>query len=345
MDIQQLLGFARENNASDLHIAAGSSPMVRIDGTVQKLNLDPLDDQHARDIIFAILDDEHKALLEKNHEIDFSAQLTPRNRYRINVFDQLRGIAAVFRVIPEEIPAFEDLGLPETLKGLAMRDRGLILVTGPTGCGKSTTLASVIDYLNENTQQHIISIEDPVEYIHANKRCLINQREVGQHTHSFRAALRVAVREDPDVIMVGEMRDLDTISLALTAAETGHLVFSTLHTSGAVKTIDRILDIFPAESKSQIRAMLAESLLAVVSQRLMPNKNGAGRSMALEILVANQAVRNLIREEKVYQIPNVIQSSSVDGMVALDASLADLVQKGKISREDARKAAFEPAKL
>ncbi len=345
MDINELLAFARENHASDLHLAAGSPPLVRIDGVVQKLNVAPLASDEVRRMVYAILSDEQKTAFEERHEIDFSAQISEKARYRINVFEQLRGIAAVFRVIPEEIPAFEDLGLPETLKKLASRDRGLILVTGPTGCGKSTTLASVIDFLNEHVQQHIISIEDPIEYIHHNKRCLINQREVGQHTHSFKGALRVALREDPDVIMVGEMRDLETISLALTAAETGHLVFSTLHTSGAVKTIDRVLDIFPSESKSQIRAMLAESLLAIVSQRLLPNKAGAGRSMALEVLVANQAIRNLIREEKVYQIPNVIQAGIAEGMITLDMSLADLVQKGKVSREEARKVAFEPAKI
>lgn len=345
MDIAELLSFARENKASDLHVSAGAAPVVRIDGSLQKLNLAPLEEETVEAMVFGIMNDEQQSSFGQNHEIDFSARLAEGDRYRVSVFRQLNGTGAAFRVIPQTIPTFEELGLPETLAELALRDRGLVLVTGPTGCGKSTTLAAVIDYLNEHSRKHIISIEDPIEFIHHSKSCLVNQREVGQHTHSFRAALRVAMREDPDVILVGEMRDLDTVSLALTAAETGHLVFSTLHTSGAVKTIDRILDIFPSDSKSQIRAMLAESLLAVISQRLLPLKTGAGRAMALEILMSNQAVRNLIREEKIHQIPNVIQSNVSEGMIGLDMSLADLVRKGTVARDEARKVAFDPSRL
>ncbi|HKP95256.1 MAG TPA: PilT/PilU family type 4a pilus ATPase, partial [Fibrobacteria bacterium] len=240
---------------------------------------------------------------------------------------------------------FDELGLPAALKSLCLRDRGLILVTGPTGSGKSTTLAAMVDHINESLQKHIITIEDPIEFIHKNKGCLINQREVGQHSTSFAAALRVALREDPDVILIGEMRDLETVSLALTAAETGHLVLSTLHTGGAAKTIDRIVDIFPAESKGQIRSMLSESLVAVFSQKLLPRKEGKGRAMALEAMVANTAVRNLIREDKVYQLANVMQSGGAQGMATLDMSLQDLVQRGIVSRDEAAKLAVDPSKL
>jgi twitching motility protein PilT len=345
MELTQLLAFARQNDSSDLHLSAGSPPLVRIDGTLQKLNVDAFDNATIERLVLPLLTDQQRRQFDQHHEIDFSAQLPDGDRYRVNIFQQLRGLSAAFRVIAEHIPTFEQLGLPDVLKAIALRDRGLVLVTGPTGCGKSTTLAAVIDYLNEHTHQHIISIEDPIEYIHHSKNCLVNQREVGLHTNAFGAALRVAMREDPDVIMVGEMRDLETVSLALTAAETGHLVFSTLHTSGAVKTLDRILDIFPTDAKSQIRAMLSESLAAVVSQRLLPNKAGTGRSMALEIMIANAAIRNLVREQKVFQIPSIIQSSAAEGMITLDMSLADLIKKGAVSREEARKVAFDPTKL
>lgn len=345
MELTELLAFARQNNSSDLHLSSGSPPLVRIDGSLQRLNVDALDSAAVETLVLPLLTESQRRHFDEHHEIDFSAQLPDGDRYRVNIFSQLRGLSAAFRVIADSIPTFEELGLPDVLKAIALRDRGLVLVTGPTGCGKSTTLATVIDYLNEHTHQHIISIEDPIEYIHHSKNCLVNQREVGLHTNAFGAALRVAMREDPDVIMVGEMRDLETVSLALTAAETGHLVFSTLHTSGAVKTLDRILDIFPADTKSQIRAMLSESLAAVVSQRLLPNKAGTGRSMALEIMIANPAIRNLVREQKIFQIPSIIQSSAAEGMITLDMSLADLIQKGAVSREEARKVAFDPAKL
>lgn len=342
MEISKLLEFARQNGASDLHVCAGAVPVVRIDGTLQKLNVQPFTDEEVDALIDSILSEPQKATLKENLEIDFSAELVEGERYRVNVYNQLRGKGAAFRVIKSTVPSFEDLGLPDVLKEISMKDRGLVLVTGPTGCGKSTTLAAIIDYLNENCAKHVISIEDPIEYIHQNKQCLINQREVGQHTHEFRNALRSAMREDPDIIMVGEMRDMETVSLALTAAETGHLVFSTLHTSSAVKTVDRIIDIFPAESKDQIRTMLSESIVAVISQRLLPKTSGKGRALAQEIMIANTAVKNLIREDKVFQIPNIMQSNVDGGMQTMDASLASLVQQGDISRDDARKIAAEP---
>ncbi len=345
IEIESLLTFAREQGASDLHLSAGAPPILRLDGTLRQTNAAALVNEEFIGLIDSLLTDPQKETLKESLEIDFSKEFSNGDRYRVNIFQQLNGWSAAFRLINRDIPTFEDLGLPDLLKSLVLRDRGLILVTGPTGCGKSTTLAAMIDYLNENTHQHIISIEDPVEYIHGNKRCLINQREIGLNTKSFRAALRSAMREDPDVILVGEMRDLETVSLALTAAETGHLVLSTLHTNSAVKSIDRVLDIFPPESKAQIRSMLSESLLGVLSQRLLANANGKGRSLALEILIANSAVRNLIREEKVYQLTNVIQSSAEEGMLTLDKSLEDLLRKGKISREQAKKVAHDPDKF
>ncbi len=345
MDIRQLLVFVKERNASDLHLSAGSVPIVRIDGLLQRLKLPPLEDFDLRDSLFALLSAEQKRIFETRHEVDFSWELDESARYRVNLFTQLRGIAAVFRLIPTAIRTFEDLGLPSVLQPLCQRDRGLILVTGPTGSGKSTTLAAMVDYMNETLQKHIITIEDPIEFIHRNKGCLINQREVGHHSTSFQAALRVALREDPDIILIGEMRDLETVQLALTAAETGHLVLSTLHTSSAAKTIDRIIDIFSGESKGQIRSMLSESLVAVFSQKLLPRKEGKGRAMALETLVANTAVRNLIREDKVYQLANVMQSGAAQGMATLDMSLQDLVQRGMVSREEAVKLAVDPSKL
>ncbi len=345
MDLQQLLLFARERNASDLHLSAGVSPIVRIDGALQRLKMPPIEDADLRQAFDTLLTSEQKRSFAEKSEIDFSYALDSQTRFRVNGFQQLRGIAAVFRVIPTRIRGFEDLGLPEVMRSLALRDRGLILVTGPTGCGKSTTLAAMLDNLNENMQKHVITIEDPIEFIHESKQCLINQREVGHHSSSFQAALRVALREDPDVILIGEMRDLETVQLALTAAETGHLVLSTLHTSSAAKTIDRIIDIFPDGAKSQIRTMLSESLVAIASQKLVPRREGKGRALALEVLLANTAVRNLIREDKVYQIPSVLQSGSAQGMVSLDQSLMDLVQRGVVSREEAAKIANDPAKL
>jgi twitching motility protein PilT len=296
-------------------------------------------------MVLPLLSDTQKKVLKEQRQLDFSCELDQTTRFRVNLFEQLKGLSAVFRLIPLKIRGFEELGLPEIVRGFAGKERGLVLITGPTGCGKSTTLAAVVDHINEHEGKHVITIEDPIEFIHQSKNSLINQREVGQHAESFQSALRVALREDPDVLLVGEMRDLETISLTLTAAETGHLVFSTLHTSSAAQTIDRIIDIFPANAKGQIRMMLSESLVGIVSQRLIPSKNGKGRALALEILSATIAVRNLIREDKVYQLGNFIQSGSEHGMLPLDASLADLIKQGKISREEAAKIAEDPKKF
>ncbi|MBL8025369.1 MAG: type IV pilus twitching motility protein PilT, partial [Fibrobacteres bacterium] len=327
------------------HLSAGAVPVVRVNGVLKKMNLAPLSDDEIRSIIYPLLNATQKVKFETTHEIDFAYEISDTARFRINFFEQLKGIAAVFRVIPTEIRGFEELGLPEIMKSFSIRERGLVLVTGPTGCGKSTTLAAMIDYINENSAKHIITVEDPIEFIHRNKKCLINQREVGMHTESFKSALRVAMREDPDVILVGEMRDLETVSLALTAAETGHLVLATLHTSSASKTIDRIVDIFPASGKEQIRTQLSESISGIVSQRLLPKKDGKGRALALEVLAVNTAVRNLIREDKVFQLPSIIQASTQQGMIAMDMSLLDLVQKGIISKEEAAKIAEDPGKM
>ncbi len=345
MDIRQLLVFAKDRGASDLHLSAGSVPIVRMDGLLQRLKAPVLADDELREALYGLLPSAQKQAFEEKQECDFSWALDEETRYRVNMFRQLNGIAAVFRVIPVQVRGFDDLGLPEVLKGLCHRDRGLILITGPTGCGKSTTLAAMVDFMNETLQKHIITIEDPIEFIHKGRNCLINQREVGQHSRSFASALRVAMREDPDVILIGEMRDLETVQLALTAAETGHLVLSTLHTSDAAKTIDRIIDIFPAGGKDQVRTMLSESLVAVLSQKLLPRKEGKGRAMAMEILLANTAIRNLIREDKVYQIANVLQAGGAQGMATLDMSLTDLVKRGVVAREEAAKLAADPAKL
>ncbi len=342
IDIFDLLQFTVDNGASDLHLSSGSTPMVRIDGKLEKLDMETLTDADLREAIYMILTQDQVERLEEMKEIDLSQRLEDKARFRVNVFEQMQGIAVVFRVIPSEILSFEELNLPEVLRELSMRDRGLILMTGPTGSGKSTTLATMIDNINENKPLHIITVEDPVEFFHESKNCMINQRELGATTHSFANALRSALREDPDVILVGEMRDLETISLALTAAETGHLVLATLHTSSAAKTIDRIIDIFPASQKTQVRSMLAESLEAVVSQKLLPKKDGKGRCVATEVMVCNVAVRNLIREDKIYQLTSVIQSSSKDGMHTLDQDLQRLLHQGLIDRETAAYVAENP---
>lgn len=335
INILELLRFTVENGASDLHLSTNAVPMIRLHGKMIKLDMPPVEDAELRESIYSVLTQDQVERLEEMKEIDLSQRLEEVARFRVNVFEQIMGIAVVFRVIPAEIKSFEELGLPEVLKDLSMRDRGLILLTGPTGSGKSTTLATMIDHINENKQLHIITIEDPVEFFHSQKSCLINQRELGATTHSFANALRSALREDPDVILVGEMRDLETISLALTAAETGHLVLATLHTSSAAKTIDRIIDIFPAQQKTQVRSMLAESLEAVISQKLLSRKDGKGRIVATEVMVANVAVRNLIREDKIYQIPSVIQAGGKEGMHLLDQDLQRLLHQGLIDRETA----------
>ncbi len=342
IDIDQLLQFTVGNHASDLHLSTGSIPMIRVHGRLLKLDMPETGDEELREGLYNILTQDQIERLEEMKEIDLSYRLEGLARFRVNIFEQIEGIAVVFRVIPADIMTFEELGLPEILKDLAMRDRGLILFTGPTGSGKSTSLATMIDHINENKNLHIITIEDPVEFFHSSKNCMINQRELGANTHSFANALRSALREDPDVILVGEMRDLETVSLALTAAETGHLVLATLHTSSAAKTIDRIIDIFPASQKIQVRSMLAESLESVISQKLLPTKDGGGRCVATEIMVANVAVRNLIREDKIYQISSVVQSGSKEGMHTLDQDLQRLMHQGLIDRETAAYVAENP---
>jgi len=342
MDLNKLLAYSVDSGASDLHLSVGSIPMVRINGTMQRLNMDPLIQTDMDSIIKQCMDEEQIKTFEERKEIDFSASLQGKGRFRVNIFNQIKGSAGVFRTIPEVVQDFDDLGIPPVLKNLALLDRGMVLLTGPTGSGKSTTLAAMVDHINTQKNCHIITIEDPVEYYHETKESLINQRELGVSTHSFANAMRSALREDPDVILVGEMRDLETISLALTAAETGHLVLSTLHTSSAVKTIDRIIDIFPAGQKSQIRSMLSESLEAVVAQKLLKTKDGKTRIPACEIMIANTAIRNLIREDRIYQIPSIIQSGGVDGMQSLDQDLQRLVSKGSIERKMAQNIAENP---
>jgi len=342
ISIEKLLGYALDSGASDLHLSSGSIPMVRIHGEMKKLQLPEMDDNVMHSILNEILNENQKEIFKERLEIDFSTALKDKGRFRVNFFQQLKGLAAVFRTIPETILSVEELGVPPLLNQLVEKEKGLILMTGPTGSGKSTTLAAMIDHLNEIENKHIITIEDPVEYFHNSKNCLLNQRELGQSTHSFANALKSALREDPDVILVGEMRDLETIQLALTAAETGHLVLSTLHTSSAVKTIDRIIDVFPTENKSQIRSMLSESLLAVIAQKLLKTKGGSGRVAACEVMVANTAIKNLIREDKIYQIPSIIQAGGKEGMQTLDMDLQRLLHQGQIERTDAIRIAENP---
>lgn len=332
MKIKDLLKFTVDKGASDLHVSAGSFPMIRVDGKMKKLNLPKAEPEEVKELIFSVMNESQKKLFKKELELDFSTKLSDNTRFRVNAFHQINGLAVAFRVIPNHIRSFEELHLPKALSNLAMKDKGLVLVTGPTGSGKSTTLATMIDHINDNKHCHIITIEDPIEYVHFSHNSLINQRELGHDTWSFTNALRSALREDPDVILVGEMRDLETVSLALTAAETGHLVLATLHTSSATKSIDRIIDMFPKEQQAQIRSMLSESLQAVVAQKLLLKKGGVGRVPALEIMIANAAVRNLIREEKTYQIPSIIQSGSKEGMQSLDQSLYNHVMNGLIER-------------
>tara|TARA_B100001971_G_scaffold144817_1_gene133972 strand:+ start:202 stop:1176 length:975 start_codon:yes stop_codon:yes gene_type:complete len=316
--------------------------MVRINGTMKPLDMDPLLEDDMESIIPQVMDEDQIQVFQEKKEIDFSASLDGKGRFRVNFFNQVKGLAGVFRTIPEVIKDSEELGIPPVLMNLALLDRGLVLLTGPTGSGKSTTLAAMVDHINIKRKCHIITIEDPVEYYHHTKESLINQRELGANTHSFANAMRAALREDPDVILVGEMRDLETISLALTAAETGHLVLSTLHTSSAVKTIDRIIDIFPPGQKGQIRSMLSESLEAVIAQKLLPTKDGKSRVPACEVMIATTAIRNLIREDRIYQIPSIIQSGGVEGMQSLDQDLQRLVTQGSIERKTAKGIAENP---
>ncbi|MCS6893485.1 MAG: type IV pilus twitching motility protein PilT [Deltaproteobacteria bacterium] len=332
MDITKLLEFAYSQDASDLHISALEAPVLRIHGSIRRIKSPPLSAEETRNMIYDIMNDEQRKIFEEKLDVDFSIEVGSIARFRVNVFKHARGLGAVFRKIPQKILSIDELGLPQTLKEISKQPKGLILVTGPTGSGKSTTLAAMIDYINENQDHHILTIEDPIEFVHKPKKSLINQREVGNHTKSFANALRAALREDPDVILVGEMRDLETIQLALTAAETGHLVFGTLHTSSAPKTVDRIVDVFPPEQQQQVRAMFSESIQAVISQTLC-KKIGGGRIAALEIMLGTPAVRNLIREGKIHQLPGVIQTSVSLGMQTLEFHLRQLVEKKLISPE------------
>ena len=335
VDITQLLTFSVKNKASDLHLSAGVPPMIRVDGDVKRISMPELSHKDVHSMIYDIMNDRQRKDFEELLETDFSFEIPNLARFRVNAFNHARGAGAVFRTIPSEILSLEDLMAPAIFKDISMYPRGIVLVTGPTGSGKSTTLAAMVDYVNDNKPDHILTIEDPIEFVHQCKRALINQREVHRDTLGFAEALRSALREDPDVVMVGEMRDLETIRLALTAAETGHLVFGTLHTSSAAKTVDRIVDVFPAEEKEMVRSMLSESLRAVISQTLL-KRTGGGRIAAHEIMIGTAAIRNLIREGKIAQMYSTIQTGQAAGMQTLDQNLQELLSKGVISKEEAR---------
>jgi len=335
MDITELLAFSVKNGASDLHLSAGLPPMIRVDGDVRRINLPPMDHKQVHSLIYDIMNDKQRKDFEEFLETDFSFEVPGVARFRVNAFNHNRGAGAVFRTIPSKVLTMEDLGQGQVFRDISDIPRGLVLVTGPTGSGKSTTMAAMIDYINETRYEHILTIEDPIEFVHESKKCLMNQREVHRDTLGFAEALRSALREDPDIILVGEMRDLETIRLALTAAETGHLVFGTLHTTSAAKTIDRVVDVFPAAEKSMVRSMLSESLQAVISQSLL-KKNGGGRIAAHEIMIGTPAIRNLIREDKVAQMYSAIQTGGNLGMQTLDQCLREMLNKGLVSPEAAR---------
>ncbi len=336
MDISDLLAFSVKNKASDLHLSAGLPPMIRVHGDVRKINVPTMDHTQVHDMVYDIMNDGQRKVYEETLECDFSFEIPNLARFRVNAFNHNRGSGAVFRTIPSKILTLDELNCPPIFKEICNTPRGIVLVTGPTGSGKSTTLAAMVDYINENEMGHILTVEDPIEFVHQSKKCLINQREVGPHTLSFQNALRSALREDPDVILVGEMRDLETIRLALSAAETGHLVFGTLHTSSAAKTVDRIVDVFPAAEKEMVRSMLSESLRSVISQTLCKTKDEQGRVAAHEIMIGTPAIRNLIRENKVAQMYSSIQTGQNIGMQTLDQNLQDLVRRNVISANEAR---------
>lgn len=336
MDITELLAFGVKNKASDLHLSAGLPPMIRVHGDIRKINLPAMGHAEVHDMVYDIMNDGQRKTYEENKEIDFSFEVPGLARFRVNAFIHQRGAGAVMRTIPSKILSLADLNAPKIFESISDYPRGLVLVTGPTGSGKSTTLAAMVNHRNEHDMGHILTVEDPIEFVHESKKCLVNQREIGAHTMSFQNALRSALREDPDIILVGEMRDLETIRLAMSAAETGHLVFGTLHTSSAAKTIDRIIDVFPADEKEMVRAMLSESLRAVISQTLLKTKDGTGRVAAHEIMICTPAIRNLIREAKVPQMYSSIQTGSALGMQTLDQCLQDLVKRNVVSSAEAR---------
>jgi twitching motility protein PilT len=340
MDIAELLAFAVKNKASDLHLSSGLPPMVRVDGDLRRLNLPPLDNQQLTELLYSTMSDHQRRDFEANLEVDFSYAVPLLARFRVNCFHHDRGVGGAFRTIPAAVLTLDDIGAPPSFKDIINVPRGLVLVTGPTGSGKSTTLAAMVDHINTTIAGHILTIEDPIEFVHTSRKCLINQREIHRDTHGFNQALRSALREDPDIILVGEMRDIETIRLALTAAETGHLVFATLHTSSAAKTIDRIIDVFPAGEKSMVRSMLSESLRAVIAQTLM-KRVGGGRIAAHEIMLATPAIRNLIREDKVAQMYSAIQTGQNVGMHTLDQYLEGLVLRGIVSRQEAGRKAVD----
>ena len=341
MDITELLAFSVQQGASDLHLSAGLPPMIRVDGDIRRVNVPPQDHPEVQALIYDIMNDRQRKDFEEFLETDFSFDVPNIARFRVNAFNQNRGAGAVFRAIPSEVLTMDDLGMGQVFRDISLLPRGLVLVTGPTGSGKSTTLAAMVDYVNDNRYDHILTIEDPIEFVHKSKSCLVNQREVHRDTMGFSEALRSALREDPDIILVGEMRDLETIRLALTAAETGHLVFGTLHTTSAAKTIDRVIDVFPADEKAMVRSMLSESLQAVISQTLLKRKSG-GRVAAHEIMRGTSAIRNLIREGKVAQMYSAIQTGQAVGMQTMDQCLQSLVDKRVVSVEAAREKARQP---
>ncbi len=336
MNIVELLSFAVKNKASDLHLSAGMAPMIRVHGEIRKINLPSMEHKDVHEMVYDIMNDGQRKSYEEDLECDFSFEVPNLARFRVNAFNTQRGAASVLRTIPSTVLTLEDLKAPKIFAEIAQQPRGVVLVTGPTGSGKSTTLAAMVNDINEKEHGHILTLEDPIEFVHESKNSLVNQREVGRDTHSFSNALRSALREDPDIILVGEMRDLETIRLAMTAAETGHLVFGTLHTSSAAKTIDRIIDVFPADEKEMMRAMLSESLRAVISQTLCKTKDGAGRVAAHEIMIGTPAIRNLIREAKVAQMYSTIQTSQGVGMQTLDQNLMELVKRNVITNAEAR---------
>ena len=338
MDITELLAFSVKHNASDLHLSAGLPPMIRIDGDIRRINVPVLDHKTVHSLVYDIMNDKQRRDYEEFLEVDFSFEIPGLARFRVNAFNQDRGAAGVFRTIPSKVLTLDDLNCPPVFKKVCENPRGIVLVTGPTGSGKSTTLAAMVDYINDNEYGHILTIEDPIEFVHQSKKCLINQREVHRDTLGFSEALRSGLREDPDIILVGELRDLETIRLALTAAETGHLVFGTLHTSSAAKTIDRVIDVFPAGEKAMVRSMLSESLRAVIAQTLL-KKVGGGRLAAWEVMIGTPAIRNLVREDKVAQMFSAIQTGQAHGMNTMDQALQDLLQKGLITKQDARQKA------